>query len=91
MTKPTRAMLAFSTALGLLALTQTAGECGFNPEMKFTTTNAQSGGSPAPLRVGAPKDEDEQEPRETPLSCLQIQTIDETELITEPTPAADCD
>jgi hypothetical protein len=45
-------------------------------------------GSPALLRIDMPKDE---EAREAPLSCLQIQAIDETDLIAEPTPAADCD
>jgi hypothetical protein len=93
----TNPMLALPAAMALLVLTQTAGECGFNPEMKFTNAGPQSGaekpkgpaGGPALLHVGTPKDE--QDAVEAPLSCLQIQAIDEIELVAEPTPAADCD
>jgi hypothetical protein len=95
MKTPTQAVLAFSAALGLLALTAAAGECAFNP--KFTNATQLPPGaempkapdkSPVLLRIDMPKDE---EAREAPLSCLQIQAIDETDLIAEPTPAADCD
>ncbi|HVT54792.1 MAG TPA: hypothetical protein VHD34_01910 [Xanthobacteraceae bacterium] len=90
----THATLAFSAALGLLALTQAAGECAFNP--KFTHATQLPAGAEMPkadkssvlLRIDIPGDE---EARETPLSCLQMQAIDETDLIAEPTPAADCD
>jgi hypothetical protein len=96
----TNPMLALPAAFALLALTQTAGECGFRLENHFATNSAQGtsqlpakaevsnapDGSPVLLRTGAG------EPAEkAALSCLQIQAIDEVELINEPTPGADCD
>ena len=101
----TNPMLALPVAFALLALTQTAGECGFRLENHFVTNNAQGmpqlpanaevsnapDGSPVLLRTGAGVPNHEGEFEKVPLSCLQVQAIDEVELIDEPTPGADCD
>ena len=101
----TNPMLALPVAFALLALTQTAGECGFRLENHLVTNNAQGmpqlpanaevsnapDGSPVLLRTGAGIPNHEGEFEKVPLSCLQVQAIDEVELIDEPTPGADCD
>lgn len=102
----TNPMLAIPAAIALLAFTQTAGECGFRLENHLVANHAQGmpklpadaevsnapDGSPVLLRTGAGVPNQEGEPAEkAPLSCLQIQAIDEIELINEPTPNADCD
>src|SRR5690242_2700377 len=98
----TNPMLAIPAAFALLALTQTAGECGFRLENHFVANHAQGmptlpadaevsnapDGGPVLLRTGTGG---QGESEKTPLSCLQIQAIDEVELINEPTPGADCD
>jgi hypothetical protein len=100
----TNPLLILPAVAGLLALTQTAGDAAFNLENHFAH-NASGApqlpagagvseapdGSPVLLRIGTPKDEKEHEHEAAPLSCLQIQAIDENELIDEPTPSADCD
>lgn len=101
----TNPMLALPAAVALLALTQTAGECGFRLENHLVANHAQGmpklpadaevsnapDGSPVLLRTGAGVPKLEGDSEKTPLSCLQIQAIDEIELINEPTPGADCD
>jgi hypothetical protein len=99
----TNPFLIIPAVAGLLALTQTAGDAAFNLENHFSASarglphlpstaevSRAPDGSPVLLRVGAPKEEGE-EPESAPLSCLQMQAIDESDLIGEPPPAADCD
>jgi hypothetical protein len=98
----TNPLLLIPAVAGLLALTQTAGDAAFNAENTFASGDVTAtirtpqnvevskapDGSPILLRVGAPQEDS----RETaPLSCAQMQVIDELELIGEPTPGADCD
>jgi hypothetical protein len=96
----TNPMLLIPAVAGLLALTQTAGDAAFSAENQFnreahaqvsSTLEASKAETSIPVmfRIEAPKDEETREA--TPLSCLQIQTIDEIELISEPTPDADCE
>src|SRR6185312_7169041 len=96
----TNPILLIPTVAGLLALTQTAGDAGFNAEKQFSadtrapissTFEASKSETSVPVmfRMEAPKDIETRDA--TPLSCLQIQTIDEIELISEPTPDADCE
>lgn len=98
----TNPFLLLPAVAGLLALTQTAGDAAFNAENHFASdargiiqmpanveVSKAPDGSPVLLRVGAPQ---EDQPREAaPLTCLQMQVVDEVELISEPTPEADCD
>jgi hypothetical protein len=96
----TNPILLIPAVAGLLALTQTAGDAGFSAESQFTTdarapisstleASKAENSLPVMFRMEAPKDIEMREA--TPLSCLQIQTIDEVELISEPTPDADCE
>ncbi len=100
----TNPLLILPAVAGLFALTQTAGDAAFNLETRFAhnasgmpqlpsgaAVSKAPDGSPVLLRVGTPKDEKEHEQEAAPLSCLQIQAIDEVELIGEPAPPADCD
>ncbi len=95
-------ILLIPAVAGLLALPQTAGDATFSADTHFASeargfiqmpANVEVArapdGSPILLRVGAPQDEQSREA--VPLTCLQIQVIDELELISEPTPEADCD
>ena len=98
----THPMLMFPAVAGLLALTQTAGDCGFNIENHLMSdargaiqlpANAEISkgpdGSTVLLRA-EPKDSEPAQEAE-PFTCLQMQAIDEVELIGEPTPRADCE
>lgn len=94
----TNPILLIPAVAGLFALTQTAGDAGFNGENQFSADTRVSSAFEAPkaensvpviFRMEAPKDIETREA--APLSCLQIQTIDEIELISEPTPDADCE
>ena len=96
----TNPILLIPAVAGLLALTQTAGDAGFNAEKQFSSdargqissaleASKSENSVPVMFRMEAPKDIETRDA--TPLSCLQIQTIDEVELISEPTPDADCE
>jgi hypothetical protein len=99
----TNPILVLPAVAGLLALTQTAGDAAFNLETHFSSdargiiampstaeVSRAPDGSPILLRIGSPPDD--QDTREAaPLSCAQMQAIDEMELIGEPVPDADCD
>ncbi len=104
MTVITHPIVVFSGALGLIALTQTAGDAAFNIENHFA--NSQLGmvripprievrtapdGTPVLVRMGLPGTDEQGEVSAPPLSCAQMQVIDEVELISEETPSADCD
>lgn len=86
-------MLLIPVVAGLLALTQTAGDCTFNGDTRgqisppLEASKAETS-VPVMFLMEAPKDIETREA--APLSCLQIQAIDEVELISEPTPDADC-
>jgi hypothetical protein len=96
----TNPILLIPAVAGLLALTQTVGDAGFSAENHFGADSRTQISStiepskaensvPVMFRMEAPKDVETREA--TPLSCLQIQAIDEIELISEPTPDADCE
>ena len=92
-------MLVLPAAVALLALTQTAGECGFRLENRFAANNAGMPQLPANAEISNAPDGSRvllrtgtgESAEKAPLSCLQVQAIDEVELINEPTPGADCD
>lgn len=97
----TNPFLLIPAVAGLLALTQTVGDAAFNVDnhvvsdsngivrMPTNATVSQApDGSPVLLRIGTPV-EDGGMP--APLSCLQLQAIDEVELISDTPAEADCD
>jgi len=98
----TSPLFIFPAVAALLALTQTA-ECGFNPQNRLASNQAGAIHRPAKADIsrGAEgsqillrtesEDNEAQRQEAEPLTCLQIQAIDEVELIDEPTPRADCD
>jgi len=104
MTVITHPIVVLSGALGLVALTQTAGDAAFNIENHFA--NSQLGmvripprvevrtatdGTPVLVRMGLPAGDEQGADAAPALSCAQMQVIDEVELISEETPGADCD
>jgi hypothetical protein len=101
MAEVTNTLLILPALAGLLALTQNAGDCGFNLEKQLASNpngaihlpaNAEISKGPdgSPVLLRAEPEENEQSREAQPFSCLQMQAIDEVELIDEPTPRADC-
>jgi hypothetical protein len=103
MTVMTHPIVVFSAALGLLALTQTAGDAGFSVENQFPTSQLgapripsrveirrAAEGSPVLVRINSPQDEDALGAY-PPLTCAQLQVIDEVELSSEEASATECD
>jgi hypothetical protein len=103
MTAMTHPIVVFSAALGLLALTETAGDAGFSVENQFPTSQLgapripsrveirrAADGSPVLVRVSSPQDEGAIGAY-PPLTCAQLQVIDEVEYSNEEAGAAACD
>jgi hypothetical protein len=103
MTTMTHPIVVFSAALGLLALTETAGDAAFSVENHFA--GSQYGapripsrvevrqapdGSPVLVRVNSPQDEDVTNGY-PPFTCAQLQVIDEVEFSSEEASVAECD
>ncbi len=97
----TNPFLLIPVVAGLLALTQTVGDAAFNVDNHVVSdsngiermpANAAVShapdGSPVLLRIGTPLEEMSVP---VPLTCLQLQVIDEIELISEVPHEADCD
>lgn len=104
MTVMTHPIVVFSAALGLLALTQTAGDAAFSVENHFSSSQVgvvrvpprvevrtAPDGTPVLVRMMAPGSDDDSLDALLPLTCAQMQVIDEIDLINEATPSADCD
>lgn len=104
MTVMTHPIVVFSAALGLLALTETAGDAAFSVEKYFS--NSQVGvvrvpprvevrtapdGTPVLVRAITPGADEDSLDALQPFTCAQMQVIDEVDLISESTPGADCD
>jgi hypothetical protein len=96
-------IVVFSTALGFLAITETAGDAAFNVEDHFSgdpygvvrvppriEVRRAPDGTPVLVRMGLPGS-DGQDSVYPPFTCAQLQVIDEVELTGEETPSADCD
>lgn len=96
-------MVVFSAALGLLALTETAGDAAFNVESHFQSNQYSSArvpervevrrapdGSPVLVRVNSPQDDDAADAY-PPFTCAQLQVIDEVELSSDEGNTAECD
>jgi hypothetical protein len=103
MTVMTHPIVVFSAALGFLALTETAGDAGFSVENQFPTSQLgapripsrveirrAADGSPVLVRVSSPQDEDATSAY-PPLTCAQLQVIDEVEFSNEEASATECD
>jgi hypothetical protein len=103
MTLMTHPIVVFSAALGLLALTETAGDAAFSVETHFSASQYSApripsrievrqapDGSPMLVRVNSPQDEDTAGAY-APFTCAQLQVIDETEYSNEEASAVDCD
>jgi hypothetical protein len=103
MTLMTHPIVVFSAALGLLALTETAGDAAFSvenqvPMSQFGAPRIPSrvevrraaDGSPVLVRVNSPPDEDATDAY-PPFTCAQLQVIDEVEFSNEEAGASDCD
>lgn len=103
MTVITHPIVVFSAALGLLALTESAGDAAFSVETHFSTSQYSApripsqievrqapDGSPMLVRVNSPQDEDTAGAY-PPFTCAQLQVIDETEYSNEEASAVDCD
>jgi len=102
MTQSAQSMVVFSAALGLLALTETAGDAAFSvernlPARSYGVTRIPErievrrapDGSPVVVRVSAPQEEDAAGAY-PPFTCAQLQVIDEVEL-TNAEANSDCD
>lgn len=97
----TNPLLILPAVAALLALTQATGDCAFNADHQVSNdrgaiqvpqTNEVSktpDGMPVMLRTSSPFEEETRDA--APLTCAQMQVIDEVELISEPTPEVDCD
>jgi hypothetical protein len=96
-------IVVFSAALGLLALTVTAGDAAFNVENHFSgdpygvvrlppriDVSRAPDGTPVLVRMGLPGS-DERDAVYPPFTCAQLRVIDEVELTGEETHSADCD
>jgi hypothetical protein len=103
MTVMTHPIVVFSAALGLLALTETAGDAAFSVENQFPTVQygapripsrievrRAADGSPVLVRVNSPQDKDATDAY-PPFTCAQLQVIDETEFSSEEASTGDCD
>jgi hypothetical protein len=103
MTAMTHPIVVFSAALGLLALTETAGDAAFSVENQYPTSQYGAprilsrveirrapDGSPVLVRVNSPQDEDTSGAY-PPFTCAQLQVIDEVEFSNEEASAVDCD
>jgi len=103
MTVVTHPIVVFSAALGLLALTETAGDAAFSVDTHFPTSQygapripprvevrrAQDG-TPVLVRVNSPQEE-ETASAYPPFTCAQLQVIDEVEFSSEEPGAVACD
>ncbi len=103
MTVMTHPIVVFSAALGLLALTETAGDAAFSVDNHFPASQygaprlptrvelrRAADGSPVLVRVNSPQDEDAADAY-PPFTCAQLQVIDEVELSNEEAGAVECD
>ena len=107
MTVMTHPVVVFSAALGLLALTETAGDAAFSVENYFPASQYGApripsrvevrrapDGSPVLVRVNSPQGEDVTDAY-PPFTCAQLQVIDEVEFSSESNDqeasVADCD
>lgn len=104
MTVICRPIVAFSAALGLLAITETAGDAAFNVENYFSDNpygvvrvpprikvRRAFDGTPVLVRMGLPGSDEQDVDVYAPFTCAQKQVIDEVESTGEETPSADCD
>ena len=89
MMQTAQSIVVFSAALGLLALTETAGDAAFSVESQFPTiqygaprvstrveVRRATDGSPVLVRVNSPQSEDVTDAY-PPFTCAQLQIIDE--------------
>jgi len=104
MTVMTHPIVVFSAALGLLALTETAGDAALSMENQLPTSQYGApripsrveirrapDGSPVLVRVNSSQEEDATGAY-PPFTCAQLQVIDEVELSSEEEASAtDCD
>lgn len=103
MTVMTHPIVVFSAALGLLALTETAGDAAFSVENHFASNpygasripsrvevRRAPDGSPVLVRLNSPQDEGTTDAY-PPFTCAQLQVIDEVEFSNEEASAAECD
>jgi hypothetical protein len=103
MMQTAHSIVVFSAALGLLALTETAGDAAFSVETHFATSQYGAprlpsrvevrrapDGSPVLVRVNSPQDEDTAIAY-PPFTCAQLQVIDEVEFSNEEASVAGCD
>jgi hypothetical protein len=103
MMQTAHSIVVFSAALGLLALTETAGDAAFSVETHFATSQYGAprlpsrvevrrapDGSPVLVRVNSPQDEDTANAY-PPFTCAQLQVIDEVEFSNEAASVAECD
>jgi hypothetical protein len=96
----TNPLLIIPAVAGLLALTQTTGDCAFNANRQFSadrgaiqtpqTSEASKSPDGMPVMLRANSQFEDETRNAVPLTCLQMQVIDEVELISEPAPDADC-
>jgi hypothetical protein len=102
MTQTAQSLVVFSAALGLLALTETAGDAAFSveaglPAKPYSLTRIPerievrraADGTPVVVRVNAP-DEQDTAGAYPPFTCAQLEVIDEVEF-TSAEASTDCD
>jgi len=99
-----QSIVVFSAALGLLALTETAGDAAFSVEMNLPTSQygaprisshvevrRAADGSPVLVRVNSPQEGDATDVY-PPFTCANLQVIDEVEFSSgEGDSVAECD
>ena len=103
MKQTAQSLVVFSAALGLLPLTETAGDAAFNLESHFPANELGAprfpsrvevrrapDGSPVLVRVSSPREDDSADAY-PPFTCAQLQVIDEIEFTSEETGAVECD
>jgi len=96
-------IVVFGAALGLLALTQTAGDAAFSVESQtaispigapranpWTETRKATDGSPVLVRAHSSLDEDARSAY-PPFTCAQLQVMDEAEFAGDAVAANACD
>jgi hypothetical protein len=104
MTAINHPIVIFSAALGLLVLTETAGNAAVNVENHFSGSpyavirvpsrvevRRASDGTAVLVRTGLPSSDEQDVDVYPPFTCAQKQVIDEVELTGEEALSADCD
>ena len=103
MAKAAQSIVVFSAALGLLALTETAGDAAFSLENQLPTSQLgvlrapqkvelrrASDGSAVLVRANSSLEEDARSAY-PPFTCAQLQVMDEAEFNDDEVAAKECD